>query len=184
MKKNLPIPTDNRLPAKKYPPTGNVPGLPAMIKDSMPPDMPRPNFKDGPISLFFGNVSRKQVATAVKLEAEIAEDSRKIVQAKLDSYHDFLTFSARTQNTFRTYDHMEFMRQVEKEQSGLRTRNMELQNENLELQNRKMEMETHKLQAEAMSAGWNAKEDEMNFKMREIQFNKMLEEMGNEPNDE
>lgn len=166
---------------------GNMPGLPSIIQNSMPPELPRASYKQGSIDLFFGNIKRGQLLKAVTAEAEMAEETRKAVHSKLEMIHEMITFSARTQNTFQEYEHQQIMRRVAVEQSALTTTHMELvnenqkiQNENLQLQNDHLKVQTYKLQAEATQAGWEANISELDYKMRLKQFEKMMGEMQND----
>lgn len=174
---NLPVPVKKEnLPKLKNPLhdliSGNMPGLPNIIQNSMPLEMPRASFKQGSVSLFFGNIKRNQLVKSVKAEAEIATQSRIAVHEKLEMVHELITFSARTQNTFQEYEHQQHMRRVAEDQAALTTRNMELQNN-------KMEIEIYKLQAEATEAGHNANISELDYMMRKLQYEKMMKEMEN-----
>jgi hypothetical protein len=53
--------------------SGNMPGLPDIIQNSMPVEMPRASFRQSSVGLFFGNVKRNQLVKSMKAEAEMAE---------------------------------------------------------------------------------------------------------------
>jgi hypothetical protein len=94
----------------------NLPELPQLFQSAMPVEIPRASFKQNSVSLFFGNVKRRQLVKATKAEAEIAEYSRQAVHSKLEMFHEIITYSARAQDTFAEYKHRETMRGLEVEE--------------------------------------------------------------------
>jgi hypothetical protein len=92
---------------------GNMPGLPEIIQNSMPVELPRASFKQNPLDLFFGNLKRGQLVKAGRREAELAEYSNRAVKAKLDTIHEVITFSSRVTDTLGQYEHAKTMRGLE-----------------------------------------------------------------------
>ena len=99
---------------------GNMPGLPQIIQNSMPVELPRASFQQDSISLFFGNMKRKQLVKATKAEAEIAEFSNRAVKAKLDTIHEIVTFSGKVADTLGAYEYNKDLRRMTLEEGGAR----------------------------------------------------------------
>ena len=138
---------------------GNMPGLPQIIQNSMPMEMPRANYRQSTVGLFFGNVKRNQLVKSIEAEAKIAEQSKLAVQSKLDTIHSIVTFGPRVMDTIEQFGHLSNVRK-------LAERNMELGNTKLELEIYNLQMET--------------KMSELDLNVRERQYNKMREEEGDE----
>lgn len=106
---------------------GNMPGLPQIIQNSMPMEMPRASFQENSFSLFFGNMKRKQLVKSMKAEAEIAEYSRQAVHSKLEMITDIVTCSRRLEDTLGMYEHNKNMRRITEEEGGARVALLKLE---------------------------------------------------------
>lgn len=91
---------------------GNMPGLPAIIQNSMPVELPRASFKQGTIDLFFGNIKRNQLVKAAKAEADLARYSKEAVLDKLEVVQALMTCSAKMADAFGQYEHNKVMRRM------------------------------------------------------------------------
>ena len=134
---------------------GNMPGLPDIIKNAMPVELPRASFQQNSVSLFFGNIKRNQLVKATKAEADIAMYSRQAVQEKLETIHLIVSFSARMADTLGQYEHNKTMR-------------------NFEVQEKQADI--YMKQAQAQQAGFEAKLSELDFNIRMKQYQKMEED--------
>ena len=133
---------------------GNMPGLPQIIQNSMPVEMPRASYNQSSIGLFFGNVKRKQLVKAMKTEAEMAEYAKQSVHSKLEMITDLVTCSARLTDTMGMYEHNKTMR-------------------NLEVQEKQADIYIKHAQAQQM--GFEAKLSELDYNIRLKQHNEMME---------
>ena len=106
---------------------GNMPGLPQIIQNSMPVEMPRASFQQNSVSLFFGNMKRKQLVKSVRAEAEIAEYSRQSVHSKLEMITDLVTCSARLADTMGVYEHNKNLRRIVEEEGSARVTLLKLE---------------------------------------------------------
>jgi hypothetical protein len=106
---------------------GNMPGLPEVIRNSMPVEMPRASFQENSFSLFFGNMKRKQLVKSMKAEAEIAEYSRQAVHSKLEMVTDLVTCSSRLADTMGVYEHNKNMRRITEEEGSARVALLKLE---------------------------------------------------------
>lgn len=134
---------------------GNMPGLPQIIQNSMPVELPRASFQQNSVGLFFGNIKRNQLVKATKAEAEIARYSKESVQDKLETIHSIVTFSARTADTLGMYEHGKTMRALEV---------------------REKEADIYIKNAQAQQIGFEVKLSELDYNMRLKQYKKMEEE--------
>ena len=106
---------------------GNMPGLPQIIQNSVPVELPRASFQQNSFSLFFGNMKRKQLVKSVRAEAEIAEYSRQSVHSKLEMITDLVTCSARLADTMGVYEHNKSMRRIAEEEGSARVALLKLE---------------------------------------------------------
>jgi len=148
---------------------GNMPGLPEIIKNSMPVELPRASFQQNSVSLFFGNIKRNQLVKSVKAEAEIAEYSNRAVKAKLDTVHEIITFSSKVMDTIGVYEHNKDMRRIEFEKGNAEIRV-------LELSEQEKQVDIYIKQAQAQQIGYEAKLTELDYNIRLKQYKKMAEE--------
>ena len=134
---------------------GNMPGLPQIIQNSMPVELPRASFQQNSVGLFFGNIKRNQLVKATKAEAEIARYSKESVQDKLETIHSIVTFSARTADTLGMYEHGKTMRALEV---------------------REKETDIYVKNAQAQLIGFEVKLSELDYDIRLEQYKKIKEE--------
>jgi hypothetical protein len=134
---------------------GNMPGLPQIIQNSMPVELPRASFQQNSISLFFGNIKRNQLVKATKAEAEIARYSREAVQDKLETIHSIVSFSARVADTLGQYEHNKTLRSLEV---------------------REKEADIYIKTAQAQQMGFEAKLSEIDYNIKLKQYNEMMKE--------
>lgn len=134
---------------------GNMPGLPDIIKNAMPVELPRASFQQNSFSLFFGNVKRNQLVKATKAEADIARYSKEAVCNKLETIHAIVTFSGRIADTLGQYEHSKTMRGLEI---------------------REKEADIYIKTAQAQLIGYEVKLAELDFDIRLKQHKKMEEE--------
>ncbi len=92
---------------------GNMPGLPQIIQNAMPPELPRATYQQSSIELFFGNIKRKQLVKSAKAEADLARYSREQVENKLEVVHSLFTFSAKVADTLGEFEHRKTMRALD-----------------------------------------------------------------------
>ena len=122
---------NNKLPQLRNPMNdlimGNMPGLPEIIKNSMPVELPRASYQQNSVSLFFGNIKRNQLVKSVKAEAEIAEYSRQAVSSKLGTVHEIITFSSKVADTIGAYEHNKDMRRIEFQKGDAEIRLLDLE---------------------------------------------------------
>lgn len=149
--------------------TGNMPGLPQIIQNAMPPELPRATFEQGSISLFFGNVKRKQLVKSSEAEAKLARFSREQVEDKLGTIHALVTFSAKVSDTLGFYEHEKSMRSLAVQQGHATLRNLELDAKEKEAKIQQLNYQTALIAQEVKLT-----ELEVSFKMK--QYKKMEEE--------
>lgn len=128
---------------------GDMPGLPQIIQNAMPVELPRANFQQDSFSLFFDNVKRGQLVKATEREAKIAENSYRSIRAKLDTIKAVVTFSSEIKESFEEFEHRKTLRVYE-------------------LQEREADVFIKRAQAQQM--GFDAKSAEADWEMREIQL--------------
>jgi hypothetical protein len=133
---------------------GNMPGLPQIIQNSMPVELPRASFQQSSLGLFWGNVKRNQLVKSTKAEAEIAEYSHRSVVAKLNTVTSLVTYSAGIAESLECFEHRKAMR-------------------NLEIQERQAQV--YLIQAQAKQAGHEAQLSELDYNIRMKQYKKMDE---------
>lgn len=155
---NMPIPVN---PMNQIMMSG-MPSLPQIIQNAMPVPLPQMQYNQNPISMLFGNFKRKRLEVATRLEADIAFNSNRALQSKLDSIHAIVTYSGRIADTLDEYEHKKRARR--------------LFERNMELTNNKLEVEVYKLQADATTAGYEAKMSEIDYKVRLKQASEIIGE--------
>lgn len=133
----------------------SMPALPDIIKSAMPVVLPQMQYMEGPLAMIFGNFKRARLAEATKLEAEIADNSNKALQSKLNAIISVITFSSRIDCALTEYGHCKEM---------------------FKLQEDEKRMDIFIKQSQATQAGFEAKMSELDFRVRENQFKKMMEE--------
>jgi hypothetical protein len=131
---------------------GNMPGLPQIIQNAMPVALPRMNYNDNPVSMIFGNFKRTRLEKATALEAQIAENSCRALQAKFTAIHEVVTFSAKVADTLGEYEHKKTMR------------SLEVQEKNADI---------YIKQAQARQMGFEANLSELDYNIKLKQYQKM-----------
>lgn len=134
---------------------GNMPGLPEIIQSAMPVFIPQMTYDQNPVGMIFGNFKRKRIEKSTETEAKIAENTYRTLVAKLSSVKEIVTYTARIELQFAEYKHAKTMFELEEEEK---------------------KMDIYMKQSQATQAGFEAKLSELDFKTREKQFNKMMEE--------
>lgn len=99
---------------------GNMPGLPQIIQNSMPVELPRASFRQGSFELFFGNIKRKQLVKAAQAESDLARYSKEAVLDKLEVVHALVTCSHKMADTFGQYEHNKVMRRTVQDEGRAR----------------------------------------------------------------
>lgn len=92
---------------------GGFPGAPQLIQNLRPLDLPRPSFDQNPVGLFLGNIKIRQIEKMAGRKANIDEATNRSIQANLDSYKRFFTFTGEVYDTLRQYEHNNEMRKIE-----------------------------------------------------------------------
>ncbi len=121
---------------------GNMPGLPQIIQNAMPPELPRATFEQGSLSLFFGNIKRKQLVKSAEAEAKLARFAHEQTESKLATIHSLVTFSAKVADTLGLYEHNKSMRFVEIQQGYAVLRNLELDTKEKEARIQQIQYQT------------------------------------------
>jgi len=169
--------SDKKLPVPKNPINdimkSGLPNLPDILRDAVPIDTPQPDYNNGIIGNWWGNKKLEQLVAATEHQADIEENRNRTLRARLVSMRQVITYSATIEDQFGEYRFKRDMRKEALKQAELTTRKMELENNRLEIS-------LYKDQAEASSATSESKIAELDSKIREIQFNKMMKEMENE----
>ncbi len=139
--------------------SGNMPGLPQIISNAMPVELPQLNFNQSTIGLFFGNIKIGQLVKAKKGEAELARYSREQVEDKLAVVDKLLTFSAGVADTLHEFEHRKTMRMLEAQerQSIVQIRQLEIQEKQADI---------YIKTAQAQQVGFEAKLSELDYKVR------------------
>ena len=150
---------------------GNMPGLPQIIQNAMPVELPRANFNQDSISLFFGNIKRRQLVTSAKAEADLARYSRQQVEDKLGSIKALVTFSFEITDKIGEFEHHKDMRRIEVQKGHAELRNLELDAKEKEARIQQINYQTAMIAQEVKLS-----ELELNIKMK--QFKKLEEEDG------
>lgn len=134
---------------------GNMPGLPSVIQNAMPIELPRPSFLQGPISLMFTNFKIGQLAKAQRGAADIAEYSLRAVKAKFETINEVLTFSAKVSDSLAEYEHKKTMRalSIQDMQASIYIKN-----------------------AQAQQIGFEAKLSELDYNIKLKQYKQMTKE--------
>lgn len=132
-----------------------MPGLPNIIRSSMPVAMPQMQYDNGPLSMFAGNYKRKRIAKASEHERKIAENSLAVVKAKFEAIHEVVTFSSKVADTLGDYEDKKTMRglAIQEKQADIYIKT-----------------------AQAQQIGWEAKLSEMDYNLKLKQYQKMMEE--------
>lgn len=130
-----------------------LPGLPNIIKNSMPVAMPQMKYDNGPLAMFAGNYKRKRIAKASEHERKIAENSLAVVKAKFEAIHEVVTFSAKVSDSLGEYEHKKTMRSLEVQEK---------------------QTDIYIKTAQAQQIGWEAKLSEMDYQIKAKQFKEML----------
>lgn len=105
---------------------GNMHGLPQIIQNSMPTELPQLTFDQSTISLFFGNMKIKQLTKAKKGEAELARYTREQVLDKLTVIDALVTFSGGVADKLGAFEHNKDMRRIEVQKGYAELKNLEL----------------------------------------------------------
>jgi len=136
-----------------------MPNLPQILQGAMPEFIPPANLKQNSISLALGNIKLGQLEKRAKREADIARSTANSTVDKLRGMREIVLFSDVIADSIDEFQHKKNVRR--------------LFERNIELANNKLEMETYKLQAEATTAGWEAKHSELDYNIKEKQYQKM-----------
>lgn len=131
----------------------DMPGLPEIIGNAMPVVMPQMAYNTNPLAMMGGNWKRKRIEKATEMEARIAENANRALQAKLNSMITVITFSSRVSCELAEHDHKKTMFQLEEQEK---------------------QMDIFIKQAQAQQAGFEAKLSELDFQIREAQMKKIL----------
>jgi hypothetical protein len=153
--KNLPNPIQKVM-------MDGLPELPNIIENAMPITQPQMQYRQNPISMIFGNFKRGQLEKATMTEANIARNSKEALFNKLDSIGAIVTYSARISDSFNMYEHLKVMRDLEQKR--------------MTLENKKLEIETYKLHADAITADFESKMSELDYKLRLRQYDELVGE--------
>jgi hypothetical protein len=148
-------------PIKKILSNG-LPDLPNIIKSAMPTPLPQMKYRQNPVSMVFGNFKRQRLEKATMIEASIARNSKEALLHKLDSIDAVITYSARISDSFNMYEHLKIMRDLEQKR--------------MTLENKKLEIETYKLHADAITAEYESKMSELDYKLRLRQYDELIGE--------
>jgi hypothetical protein len=149
---------------------GNMPGLPEIIQNAMPVEMPRASYKQNSVGLFFGNIKRNQLVKATKAEAEMAEASNRTVKAKLDTIFQVVTFSAKIVDTLGEYEYGK----------DLRRKNLEVIDARLKLLNLEAQEKEANIQQTQYKTALIAQEVEMSKLDHKIKVKQMKEILNDE----
>ncbi len=130
---------------------GSMPGLPSIIQNALPVPIPQMRYEQNIWEMVLGNTKRKRMEKAMDLEAKMAEHSRRAVEAKLNTMHSVLTFSARIADTLAEHEHTKTMR-------------------SLEIQEKNIDIYTKRAKAQQLS--YDAKLSELDYTQRMEQYKK------------
>lgn len=132
---------------------GNMPGLPDVIQNAMPYELPRPNFNQNPLSLILTGWKIRKLDEMQERTARIAENAHRAVKAKFDTILEVITYSAKTNDAISQYKHNETMRTLEVQEK---------------------QAQIYLLKAQAQSAGYEAKQSELDYNVKFEQMKEML----------
>ena len=130
-----------------------MPGLPNIIRSSMPVAMPQMQYDNGPLSMFAGNYKRKRIAKASEHERKIAENSLAVVKAKFEAIHEVVTFSSKVADSLGEYEHKKTMRALIEQDK---------------------QTEIYIKTAQAQQIGYEAKLSELDYKIKTKQYKDMM----------
>lgn len=130
-----------------------MPALPDIIRGAMPVPMRQMEYDDNPIGMIFSNFKKARIEKSTALDASIAANADRALQSKMNAINTIITFSAKIDCELAEYQHKKTMFGLEAEEK---------------------KMDIYIKQSQATQAGFEAKLSELDFKIREAQFKKMM----------
>jgi len=121
---------------------GNMPGLPQIIQNSMPTELPQFTFDQGVLGLFFGNLKIKQLVKAKKGEAELARYSREATQDKLAVVDAIVTCSSGIADKLGAFEYNKDMRRIAVQKGNAELKLLELEAREKEAQIQQINYQT------------------------------------------